>query len=157
MSSSENNYPRDLGLDLLPYQEQLKLSNEDGQTRVWDILRKKWIVLTPEEHVRQLLIHYMIDSKGISKNRLSVEKQITVNDVKKRFDLCIHDSTGHPNVLIECKAPTVAIDQKVFDQVSYYNVALQVPYLLVTNGRLSYLCVIHHDSGTYSFLDTFDF
>lgn len=145
-----------MGWDLLHYQNQLKISNLDGQTRVWDILRKKWIVITPEEHVRQLLIQYLVYSKKISKNLISVERQIKVNQITKRFDLCIHDAMGKPMLLIECKSPKVPIDQKVFDQISYYNVALCVPYLLVTNGRLTYLCVIDHQKGTYSFLDSFD-
>lgn len=157
MTSVRKNPPQDLNLDLLSYQDQLKLTVVDGKQKIWDPIRKKWYVLTPEEHVRQLLIQYLLKSDVVSKNLISIEKQIKVNQVMKRFDICIHDSQGAPQLLIECKAPRIKINQDVFDQVSYYNVTLQVPYLLVTNGLVAYLCHIDHEHRRFHFLDEFKF
>ncbi|KAA3631131.1 MAG: restriction endonuclease subunit R, partial [Bacteroidetes bacterium] len=113
-------------LDLTPYKSELRLKKEDGKVYVFDLIRSKWLVLLPEELVRQLLILYLIREKRYSKNFIAVEKGLKVNDLDKRFDLLVYNADTQPFMLVECKAPSVKITQDVFRQMAIYNMAFRV-------------------------------
>lgn len=142
-----------IDLNLLNYQDHLSVKTEEGKKYVFDPIRKKYLVMTPEESVRQLLIEFFRKEKGISKNYFGIEKSFKINERLKRFDLLIFDESHHPIMLIECKSPKVKINQDVFEQVAWYNYHFKVPYLLVTNGIVTYCCSIDYDKKEFSFMD----
>jgi len=130
----------------------LKTMQSGDQTLVWDIVRKKWVVLTPEEMVRQATIHYLHYHQSYPLQWMAVEKQILLHGLKKRFDLLIYDRQAKPWLMVECKAPTVAIDGSVFDQIARYNLQYKVPYLIVTNGDQFFCAKIDHEYQTIDWL-----
>ena len=140
-------------IDLLQFQNKLSTKTEEGKPYVWDPIRKKYLVNQPEEMVRQLLIIYLKEVEGISKNYIAVEKSIKVNDRLKRFDLLIFDENHKPIMLIECKSPKVKVNQDTFEQIAWYNSTLKVPYLLVTNGITTYCCSVSYEDSSFSFLE----
>ena len=119
-----------------------------------DPIRKKFVLLTPEEWVRQHVIQDLLD-KGISKTRLSIEKQFEVMDQQKRFDVVVAGSNASIALLIECKAPEVPITQATFDQIARYQLALNANYLMVTNGLAHIYCQIDYTQQTYHFMPDF--
>lgn len=125
-----------LQLNFRKYNFQIR--KEKGKTCIFDIIRKKYLVATPEELVRQHLIHFFIEDAGYPRNRISVEKSLSVNDLQKRYDIVVHNQHGNPKLLAECKAPTIAIDDSTLQQVAAYNLTLKVPYLLLSNGIRHY-------------------
>lgn len=143
-----------LDLELHRFQDRLKLKQVNGKRFVWDFIRSKWLVLQPEEMVRQLLIHYLLEDLGINKNKIAIEKGLTVNTLQKRCDILIYDKVFSPLLLIECKAPAIKLNQSVFEQIAQYNLALKVPYLLVSNGPQAYCCAIDFEQKDFQFLDT---
>ena len=118
----------------------LKQRQIEGRTEIFDLIRKKWVILTEEEKVRQFFIHFIIDEKKIPTSHISVEKQISVNQLTKRYDIVVYDRQGKAALVVECKAPEVKIGQQVFDQVARYNLDFQVDWLVVTNGLSHYCC-----------------
>lgn len=142
-----------LNLSLDEYQQYLKIKTEGEKRFLWDFIRSKWLVLLPEEMVRQLLIHYLIKQLGINKNRIAIEKGLSVNGLQKRCDILIFGQAMKPFLLIECKAPSVQLNQAVFRQIAQYNMTLNVPYLLVCNGPDAYCCEIDFEQKNYTFLD----
>ncbi|MEZ4771742.1 MAG: type I restriction enzyme HsdR N-terminal domain-containing protein [Bacteroidia bacterium] len=126
----------------------LKTEIREGQEFVWDIIRKKWIVLQKEEYIRQLLVHYMIEVKGISRVLISLEKEIQYNELRKRFDVVVFDKEGKPLILCEVKAPEVPLTQDTLHQIARYNVVIQAPHLLITNG-LNLLFFSQAEDGKY--------
>ncbi len=119
---------------------------------IFDIIRKKFVMLTPEEWVRQHFIHYLIDHLGYSKGLIRVEFGIQYNELPKRPDILVYDREGRPYALVECKAPDVKITQKTFEQAATYNRVVKARYLMTTNGMEHYCCTIDHDKGSYGFL-----
>ena len=109
----------------------LKTRIENDRREVWDRLRKKWMVLTPEEFVRQCLIHWLTEEKGIPNGLISIERGMTYNSLRKRYDLCVYDRNGKPLISIECKAPDVPLGQETLMQLSTYNTKLNSPFLLI--------------------------
>ncbi len=140
-------------VDLLQFQNRLTTKTVEGKPFVWDPIRKKYLVNQPEEMVRQLLIIYLQEVEGISKNYIAVEKSIKVNDRLKRFDLLIFDENHKPIMLIECKSPKVKVSQDTFEQIAWYNSTLKVPYLLVSNGITTYCCSVSYEDSSFSFLE----
>ncbi len=134
---------------------QAKIKKEDEQFFIFDIIRKKNIFLTPEEWVRQHIIHFLISEKKYSKALISCEKGLKYNKLSKRSDIVVYDNTGKPYLLIECKAPSIKINQVVFEQASTYNQTLKAPYIAVSNGIKSYICKIDFENNKYVFLDEF--
>jgi len=124
-----------------------------GRTEIFDVIRRKYILLTPEEWVRQHFIHYLINQKSVPSSLIAVEQQLKVNRMKKRADISVFGTSGKELLIVECKAATVRIDQKVFDQVARYNLALKVKYLVVTNGMEHYACQVDFEKNSYVFLD----
>jgi hypothetical protein len=113
---------------------QPKIKKENSKELIFDEVRKRWVVLTPEEWVRQNFLQYLIQVKKYPATLIAVEKEINLGDLKKRFDIVVYDKTSVPWMIIECKEMTVELDKKVLDQILRYNITLQVPYLVITNG-----------------------
>lgn len=141
-------------LDLLAKQSHLRVKVKDDVRYLFDAIRKKWLVIQPEELVRQLIILYLIEELQYNKNRIHIEMGLRVNDLQKRCDILVYDEQMHPFLLVECKAPSVKVNQAVFRQIATYNLPLQVPYLLVTNGQVSYCCRMNYEKRTYEFVNT---
>ncbi|MAD97344.1 MAG: restriction endonuclease subunit R [Flavobacteriaceae bacterium] len=137
-------------LNLPTFDYQLK-SNEN-KTLIFDKLRKKYVVLTPEEWVRQHFVHYLLESKKYPISLIAIEKQLTLNGLKKRFDILIFSPSGAPHIIVECKAPEVAISQATFDQIAQYNMTLQAEFLIVTNGIQHYCFQKDSEEKKYNFL-----
>ena len=135
---------------------EFKLKNRDNKSYIFDIIRKKFILLTPEEWVRQHVISYLINH-GISKNHIGVEKKIIVNKLTKRFDVVVFRRDGSVKLLVECKAPNIKISQKVFDQTSIYNKNLNSEFMMITNGLVHYFFKIDNSTKTYNFIKEFPF
>ncbi len=129
-----------------------KIKNRENKLYIFDIIRKKNVVLTPEEWVRQHFIHYLIEEKNYPKSLVSVEKQLKFNNLVRRTDILIFNNLGLPFIIVECKAPNVKISQDAFDQIARYNLKLQAKYLIVTNGLQHFYCNMDHQKMQYNFL-----
>ena len=132
---------------------EFRFKNSKNKTSIFDEIRKKFIILTPEEWVRQNVVRYLIDEKKYPKSLINVEKTLKINDLTKRYDVVIFNSDGTINVLIECKSTKIEITQTVFDQIARYNMTLKANYLMVTNGLNHYICKIDFENEKYSFLE----
>lgn len=135
----------------LPFFEA-KISEQDGKRTIWDPIRKVWTALTPEEQVRQAFVSYLVNYKGVPLSHIANEQTIDLNGMKRRCDSVVYNRAGNPAVIVEYKSPAVTITQKVFDQISRYNIVLRVDYLMVSNGLKHYCVRMNYDAGTYSFL-----
>lgn len=135
---------------MLSPKSPLSLKVIDGQVKVFDIIRKKHVAFTPEEYVRQTLIHYLITEKKYPKNLMSLEHEFILHGQKKRADIVVYNKDSQPVLIIECKAPKVKITQEAVNQVSHYNIHYKVQYLLVTNGTDFYIFSIEKESSTIS-------
>jgi hypothetical protein len=124
-----------------------------SRAEIYDPVRRKYIALTPEEWVRQHLIAYLSQTKGYSTVLFGVEKQITLNQLSKRFDLVLFNRDGTPLLLAECKAPSVEITEKVFDQAARYNLKLNAQYFLITNGLNHFYCRLDYEKRQYIFIE----
>ena len=128
--------------------------SSENKRFILDPIRKKFVLLSPEEWVRQHVIQDLLD-KGISKTRLSIEKQFEVMGQQKRFDVVVAGSNASIALLVECKAPEVPITQATFDQIARYQLALNANYLMVTNGLAHIYCQIDYTQQTYHFMPDF--
>ena len=133
------------------FSSSLKITNGPEFRTIWDPIRRKWIILTPEEWVRQLFIQYLAALWPLSK--MAVEKQISVYQKQKRFDLVLYEGDMQSYMLFEFKNPDVKVSNEVFQQAAQYNFTLRVPYLCISNGPETYCCHIDWDEKTYTFLD----
>ncbi|NOX84716.1 MAG: type I restriction enzyme HsdR N-terminal domain-containing protein [Chlorobi bacterium] len=132
----------------------LKTRHKEGdKTEIFDEFRKKFIVLTPEEWVRQQFLHFLVNEKRYPPGLIAVEKGIRLNRMQKRFDAVVYSNSGKPLMLLEFKSPEIKLDQHVFDQIAAYNLKMKVNYLLVSNGLQHYCCKIDHRLNSYRFLD----
>ncbi len=129
-----------------------RTKKEGDKTLIFDSIRKKFVVLTPEEWVRQNFVQYLIKAKKYPETLMAVEKQIKVNNNPRRFDLLTYTRNGQPYLIAEFKAPDVKITQETFDQVVRYNMALKVDRVIVSNGMQHFACEINYVKNTYSFL-----
>ena len=129
-----------------------RFKNSENKVSIFDSIRKKFILLTPEEWVRQHVIEFLLIEKKYPKSLINVEKVVKVNGMNKRYDVVVFNSDGSIFLLIECKAPEVKIDQKTFDQIARYNLILNAQYLMVTNGLNHYFCEMDFENEKYSFL-----
>lgn len=135
-------------LNFPSYSFRFKIS--ENKTMIFDEIRKKFIFLSPEEWVRQHVVHYLLIEKKYPKSLINVEKVLKINDLTKRYDIVVFNSNGTINILVECKAPSIKISQETFDQIARYNMILKSNYLMVTNGISNYYCEIKNES--YQFL-----
>jgi len=129
-----------------------KLKEQEGKLYILDVARKKYVVLTPEEWVRQHCVHYLRDVKKYPVSLLAVERGFRVNNLNLRYDIVAYNKQAKPVLLVECKASDVKIDQTTFDQIAAYNLELKVPYLMVTNGMQHFYCVMDFENRKYQFL-----
>ena len=129
-----------------------RIAGEEGKKTIFDPIRRKHVKLTPEEWVRQNFVRYLMDVGGYPPGLLAIEVMSPFNKLKKRVDILVHNREGKPVMIVECKAPGVPINEKVFDQIVCYNMGFKVPYLIVTNGIEHYACKIDTDTNSYAFL-----
>jgi len=133
-------------------QYPLKIKEENGTCYIFDVIRKKYLVLQPEEWVRQNFIQFLVNDKNYASSLIVIEKGLKLNELQKRADIVIYDSQANPIVLIECKAPKVKVNQEVFEQVARYNMVFKVPYLVVTNGLEHYCAKVDFETNSFEFL-----
>lgn len=131
-----------------------RYKKEAQHTLIFDPIRKKFVILSPEEWVRQHSIQWLCAHKNYPISLLQVEKQFSVHKLSKRFDIVAYTPEGDIFLLVECKAPSTEIDQAVFDQLARYNLALKAKYLMVTNGIVHYFCKIDYVTKKYFVLDS---
>lgn len=130
----------------------IKVSGTRQQPKILDVLRRKYVALTPEEWVRQHFVHYLIEHKHYPAALLANEVRLTIGDKSVRADSVLYDASLHARMIVEYKAPHIPITQKVFDQISVYNLLLHVDYLVVSNGMQTYICKMDYAHQKYLFL-----
>lgn len=143
--------PQHQALNLPPYPFKLQL--KDGQYFIFDELRKKHLLLTPEEWVRQHFIQFLILRKKCPKTLIRLEGGLSLNSLQKRSDILLYNQEGKALLLVECKAASVKITQAVFDQAARYNTVHQAPWLVVTNGLEHYYAYIDHHKKSFHFIE----
>ena len=129
-----------------------RFKNSENKVAIFDEIRKKFMLLTPEEWVRQHTVQFLLQDKKFPKSYINVEKLIKINNLSKRYDVVVFQPNGEIFLLIECKAPEVPISQNTFDQIARYNLVLKAKYLMVTNGLNHYFCQMDFENEKYIFL-----
>lgn len=132
---------------------QFKVKQEGIRAHIFDIIRKKYVVLTPEEWVRQNFLQYLIQDKNFPATLIAVEAGLKYNQLQKRMDVLVYNRQGTPHLMVECKAPEVRITQDTFDQIARYNMAFKVKYLVVTNGLNHFCCQMDYTQNTFQYLE----
>jgi hypothetical protein len=135
-------------------QYSFRFKNRENKPLIFDVVRKKFMVLTPEEWVRQNTIQYLIKELNIPLSLINVEKQIKLHGTTKRYDIVTFNTDGSIFLIVECKADSIKISQDTFDQIARYNLVLKSTFLMVTNGIDHYYCKIDLQNQRYSFLET---
>jgi hypothetical protein len=123
-------------IDYPPYRPKIK--KDQGREMIFDEVRKRWVALTPEEWVRQNFLQYLIKVMSYPSSLIAVEKEIDVAGTKKRFDIVVYNNNHQPFIIIECKEMSVELNEKTLDQALRYNISLQVPFIVITNGSYCY-------------------
>jgi len=131
---------------------QFRFKSNENKTLIFDIVRKTFVILTPEEWVRQHVLWNLITEKKFPLSHINVEKQIQLNKTIKRYDIVVFNPNGSIKIIVECKAPKIPITQKTFDQIAQYNLVLNAEYLMVTNGLKHYYCQMDFENEKYKFL-----
>ncbi|GJM30163.1 MAG: restriction endonuclease subunit R [Cyclobacteriaceae bacterium] len=129
----------------------LKTRCQGNQDFIFDQFRKKYVLLTPEEWVRQHFLNYLVNDLGYPKSLVKVESGLSVNRMGKRTDILVYSQQIKPFLLIECKAANVPLSDKTFDQLSLYNQAIRAEYLVITNGIKHYCCFMDYETNSYQF------
>ena len=129
-----------------------RFKNSENKVAIFDEIRKKFIIVTPEEWVRQHVVQFLLQDKKYPKSHINVEKLLKINGLNKRYDVVVYKPDGNITILIECKAPGVKISQSTFDQIARYNMTLNADYLMVTNGLNHYFCKMDYQNEKYDFL-----
>lgn len=137
-------------LNLPPY--DIKVRETNGRLQILDVLRHRYVALTPEEWVRQHFTHYLLEHLSYPAGLLANETEITIGQKRLRCDSVLYGTDTKPRMIIEYKAPSIKITQKVFDQIAAYNLLLHVDYLVVSNGIQHFCCKMDYSSNTYHFL-----
>lgn len=137
-------------LNLPPYAVSVREAGDRKQ--IYDFLRRRWVALTPEEWVRQHFVHYLVEHKGYPKGLLGNEIELRVGEKRLRCDSLLYNRDMRPRMILEYKAPDVEVTQRVFDQISVYNMLLRVDYLMVSNGVRHFCCRMDYEKREYSFL-----
>ncbi|HLO57839.1 MAG TPA: type I restriction enzyme HsdR N-terminal domain-containing protein [Bacteroidales bacterium] len=130
-----------------------RLKEDRGKKYIFDEIRRRFVLLTPEEWVRQHVINFLVQVKNFPRNLISIEKGFNQNRNRQRYDLLIYNNLGNPMMIVECKAPGVEINQQVFDQAGRYNNRHKANYMLITNGVKHYCCMINLQNRQYAFLN----
>jgi hypothetical protein len=129
-----------------------RFKNSENKVAIFDEIRKKFIIITPEEWVRQHVVQFLLQDKKYPKSHINVEKLLKINDLIKRYDVVVYNPDGSIYILVECKAPEIKISQHTFDQIARYNMTLNANYLMVTNGLNHYFCKMDYEKEKYDFL-----
>lgn len=129
-----------------------RFKNSENKVAIFDEIRKKFIIITPEEWVRQHVVQFLLQEKKYPKSLINVEKLLKINDLNKRYDIVVFNPDGSILILVECKAPEIKISQHTFDQIARYNMTLKAEYLMVTNGLNHYFCKMDYEKEKYDFL-----
>jgi hypothetical protein len=130
-----------------------RFKNSENKPLIFDEIRKKFVVLQPEEWVRQHCVQFLIHHKKYPKTLINVEKELKVSNLKKRYDIVVFNPDGSIHLIVECKSPKIMINQDAFDQIARYNLTLNASYLMVTNGINHYYCQMDFDQERYTFLE----
>ena len=141
-----------LELDFLQFQPQLRLSRSAEATFVFDPIRRKEVVLQPEELLRQLVLLYLLEIKQYPANRIRVEVGFEFNGLRKRCDLVVFDAELKPWLLFELKSPKIPLTQSTFEQAARYNLQMQAPYLAITNGLSTFCCALDFENKSFTYL-----
>lgn len=131
---------------------EYRFKSTENKVSIFDVIRKKFIILQPEEWVRQHCVHYLMNEKKFPKSLINVEKELNINGLKKRYDIVVFNSDGSIHLIVECKSHSIALNQQTFDQIARYNLVLNATYLMVTNGLNHYYCEMDMEAERYSFL-----
>ncbi|HJN54205.1 MAG TPA: type I restriction enzyme HsdR N-terminal domain-containing protein [Flavobacteriaceae bacterium] len=142
-------------IDLCFPNYEFRIKNKHNKKYIFDQIRKKFVLLTPEEWVRQNCIMFLINEQKISKGLINIEKRIKVNNLTKRYDIIVFKPNGSVFLLIECKSPRITINQETFNQISIYNSEIIADYLMLTNGLYNYYCSIDYSNQCYKFVKDF--
>ena len=134
---------------------EFRIKNKHNKKYIFDQIRKKFVLLTSEEWVRQNCIMFLINDKKIPKGLINVEKKIKINSLTKRYDIIVYKSNGSVFLLVECKSPDIIINQKTFNQIAIYNYEVVSDFLMVTNGIQNYYCSIDYSNQCYKFVKYF--
>lgn len=134
------------------YSYSFRFKNSENKVSIFDEIRKKFIILTPEEWVRQHVVQFLLEEKNYPKSHINVEKVLKVNGLRKRYDVVVYRPDGSIYILIECKAPEIKIAQATFDQIARYNMTMDAQFLMVTNGLDHYFCQMDFENEKYQFL-----
>jgi len=129
-----------------------RFKNSENKVAIFDEIRKKFIILTPEEWVRQHVVHFLILEKKYPKSLINVEKSLKINGLTKRYDVVVYKNDGSILILVECKSTSIKISQTVFDQIARYNLTLNAQYLMVSNGLNHYYSKMDFENEKYDFL-----
>ncbi|MGC6430814.1 MAG: type I restriction enzyme HsdR N-terminal domain-containing protein [Jejuia sp.] len=129
-----------------------RFKNSENNLLIFDAIRKKFVVFQPEEWVRQNCIQFLIQDKKYPKSLINVEKELKVSNLRKRYDIVVFKPNGEIQLIVECKAASISIDQGTFDQIARYNLTLNADYLMVTNGLNHYYCQMDLENQCYRFL-----
>lgn len=129
-----------------------RFKNSENKQLIFDVIRKKFVVLTPEEWVRQHVVRFLVEDMQYPLGLINVEKKLVLNHLTKRYDVVVFNNDGSVWMIVECKAPHITIDQCVFDQIAQYNMTLNSKYLLVTNGLDLFTCSMDFENKRYIFL-----
>ena len=125
--------------------------------QIFDIIRKKWVVLQPEEWVRQHVVWYLIEEKGYPASLIAIEKSLLVNKLQKRFDIVLHNNHGKPLIIVECKAPGIKISEDTLHQALRYNSIIRAPYIFLTNGLEMYYGKLNFTDASFSYIKDIPF
>lgn len=131
---------------------EVKMKDEGAKKLIFDVIRRKYVALTPEEWVRQHFVHYLIEQLGYPQELLANEVEVSLNGTSKRCDTVLYDRDLQARMIVEYKAADVNISQKVFNQIMRYNMVLKVQYLIVSNGLEHYCCKLDYSNNSYEFL-----
>lgn len=131
----------------------IKIAERNGKKVIFDILRRKYVALTPEEWVRQHFVHFIIEKKGYPQTLIANEVELKIGNKSLRCDSVLYDRNMQPRMILEYKSPTIELQQKVFNQISTYNLLLKVDYLIVSNGMQHYCCKMDYENHKYVFLE----
>ena len=132
---------------------EFALKETNGKTYIFDEIRKKYLILTPEEWVRQNFVKFLVSHKGFPASLIVLEKPFKLNNSDKRSDIVVYNKNGKIVLLVECKAPEINISQKVFDQAASYNLKLNAEFLIITNGIAHYCCKLDYKVKKWLFMD----
>ena len=134
---------------------EFRIKNKHNKKYIFDQIRKKFVIFTPEEWVRQNCIMFLINEQRIPKEYINVEKKIKLNNLIKRYDIVVYKKDGSVFLLVECKSPKISINQKTFNQIAIYNTKLIADFLMITNGLYNYYCSIDYSNQCYKFVKDF--